>query len=34
MGRFIMMLTACLMLAQSVAANDNPIEVGSVHWVN
>ena len=32
MGRFIIILTAFLTLAQSVAADDNPIEVGSVNW--
>jgi len=32
MKRTILILTACLMLVQSVTANENPIEVGSVNW--
>ncbi len=32
MKTLTLILTACLMLAQSVAASDNPIEVGSVNW--
>jgi hypothetical protein len=32
MMRFIMLLTAFLIMAVSVEANENPIEVGSVHW--
>jgi hypothetical protein len=32
MGRIIMIFAALLMSAQGVAATDNPIEVGAVHW--
>jgi hypothetical protein len=32
MMRFILILTAFLMMTLSVQANENPIEVGSVHW--
>jgi len=32
MIRLIMILLACLMMALSVAANENPIEVGSINW--